>query len=130
MRTQEITLPGFRHDICSAIHPLGLGSPFFRSLPLDQFGLAWVQPEIPLAHPLDDGTAVALHRSIDQTAASIGADGQAWAALMGPLAAGMAHAGPGVARPAAALAGSAGADPLWPQCAAVGALAGRIPLPR
>ena len=87
MRTQEITLPGFRHDICSAIHPLGLGSPFFRSLPLDQFGLAWVQPELPLAHPLDDGTAVALHRSIDQTAASIGADGQAWAQLMGPLAA-------------------------------------------
>ena len=86
MRTQEITLPGFRHDICSAIHPLGLGSPFFRSLPLDQFGLAWVQPEIPLAHPLDDGTAMALHRSIEQTAASIGGDGQAWAALMGPLA--------------------------------------------
>ncbi len=85
-RTQEITLPGFRHDLCSAIHPLGLGSPFFRNLPLQNFGLEWVQPAIPLAHPFDDGTAVTLHRSIDLTASSIGEDGQAWAALMEPLA--------------------------------------------
>jgi phytoene dehydrogenase-like protein len=85
-RTVELTLPGFRHDICSAIQPLGLGSPFFRSVPLDKFGLAWIQPDIPLAHPLDNGAAVALHRSIEATAHSIGADGARWRRLMAPLA--------------------------------------------
>lgn len=78
MRTLELTLPGFRHDICSAIHPLGAGSPFFKEIPLNSFGLEWIQPTIPVAHPLDDGTAVALHRDLDSTAASIGADGSAW----------------------------------------------------
>jgi phytoene dehydrogenase-like protein len=61
-RTAELTLPGFRHDVCSAIHPLGLGSPFLRTLPLAEHGLHFVHPEIPLAHPLADGSAVALHR--------------------------------------------------------------------
>ena len=56
-RTAEITLPGFRHDICSAIHPLGLASPFFRQLPLTDFGLEWIQPTVALAHPLEDGRA-------------------------------------------------------------------------
>ena len=70
-RSAELTLPGFVHDICSAIHPLGMGSPFMRKLPLSDFGLAWIQPDIPLAHPLDDGTAVALHRSLDATAAVV-----------------------------------------------------------
>src|SRR5436190_15788602 len=51
----ELTLPGFVHDLCSAIHPLAVSSPFFRDLPLEQFGLRWIQPDIPLAHPLDDG---------------------------------------------------------------------------
>src|SRR3981189_1298423 len=58
-RSAELTLPGFLHDVCSAIHPLAAGSPFFKTLPLERFGLDWIQPEIPLAHPLDDGTAAA-----------------------------------------------------------------------
>src|ERR1700740_3280054 len=64
-RSAELTLPGFVHDVCSAVHPLGVGSPFFNMLPLERFGLTWIQPEIPLAHPLDDGTAACLHRDID-----------------------------------------------------------------
>lgn len=84
-RTAELTLPGFRHDICSAIHPLGMGSPFFQSLPLAGFGLEWIQPDLPLAHPLDDGSAVALHQSIAATAASIGLDGAAWQTLFAPV---------------------------------------------
>lgn len=86
-RTCELTLPGFRHDICSAIHPLGLGSPFMRTLPWAQLGVEWIQPDLPLAHPLDDGTAIGLHRSLAETADSIGRDGGAWRALLGPLAA-------------------------------------------
>lgn len=86
MRTAELTLPGFQHDICSAIHPLGIGSPFFRDLPLADFGLQWIQPPLPVAHPLEDGTAVALHRSFDATADSIGRDGRTWRRLFEPLA--------------------------------------------
>jgi phytoene dehydrogenase-like protein len=85
-RSAELTLPGFRHDVCSAIHPLALASPFLRSLPLDRHGLAFAHPEIPLAHPLDGGQAVALHRSVAQTAEGLGADGPAYRALMQPLA--------------------------------------------
>ena len=85
-RSAELTLPGFRHDVCSAIHPLALASPFLRSLPLEAHGLEFVHPEIPLAHPLDDGRAVALHRSVEQTAEGLGADGPAYRALMQPLA--------------------------------------------
>jgi phytoene dehydrogenase-like protein len=58
MRTLELTLPGFHHDVCSSVHPLGLASPFFRTLPLEQYGLEWVFPSAELAHPLDDGTAL------------------------------------------------------------------------
>src|SRR5438132_12289409 len=67
VRTQELTLPGFLHDVCSAIYPLAAGSPFLHTLPLEQYGLEWVQPPIPLAHPLDDGTAVLLERSVVAT---------------------------------------------------------------
>ena len=67
-RSAELTLPGFLHDVCSAVHPLAAGSPFFKTLPLERFGLEWVQPDIPLAHPLDDGTAACLHRDVDVTA--------------------------------------------------------------
>ena len=75
--------------MCSAIHPLALASPFLRSLPLDEHGLAFVHPEIPLAHPLDDGTAVALHRSVDETADGLGAATRdAYRTLMRPLATG------------------------------------------
>ena len=69
-RSAALTLPGFVHDVCSAIHPMGIASPFFQSLPLEDFGLEWIHPHAPLAHPLDDGTAVLLCRSIDDTAAS------------------------------------------------------------
>lgn len=84
-RTQEVTLPGFLHDICSAIHPLGLGSPFFRTLPLERYGLTWIQPSAPLAHPLDDGSAILLERSIEATAETLGCDAKAYRHLMTPL---------------------------------------------
>lgn len=81
-RTAELTLPGFRHDICSAVHPLGVGSPFFRRVPLDEHGLRWIWPELPLAHPLDNGSAVLLERSVPATADGLGADGRAYRRLM------------------------------------------------
>lgn len=84
-RTKELTLPGFMHDICSAFHPLGIGSPFFRTLPLEQFGLEWIHPEVPLAHPLDDGTAMLLQRSVAETAQTLGEDAAAYEAFMGPF---------------------------------------------
>ena len=85
-RTAELTLPGYRHDVCSAIHPLALASPFLRELPLERHGLTFVHPEIPLAHPLDDGSAVALQRSVEATAAGLGPDADAYRQLIGPLA--------------------------------------------
>ena len=87
MRTQELTLPGFRHDVCSAIHPLGLGSPFLGTLELERHGLEWIQPPAPLAHPFDDGTAALLERSVEATAQGLGADAGAYRRLMGPLVA-------------------------------------------
>ena len=85
MRSEELTLPGFIHDVCSAVYPLAIGSPLFRSLPLAQYGLEWVQPPSPLAHPLDDGSAVMLERSLHDTAAGLGEDGYAYRRLMRPL---------------------------------------------
>src|SRR5437667_8197430 len=84
-RSMELTLPGFIHDICSAIHPLGLGSPFFRQLPLERYGLHWIQPELPLAHPLANGTAAVLQRSLADTGVALGNDQQAYKRLMSPL---------------------------------------------
>ena len=84
-RSSELTLPGFLHDLCSAIHPLAAGSPFFRTLSLNRFGLEWIEPEIALAHPLGNGTAVCLHRSIAKTAESLGRDKRAYERLMEPL---------------------------------------------
>lgn len=84
-RSAELTLPGFLHDVCSAIHPMAVASPCFEQFPLAENGLEWIQPGVPLAHPLDDGTAVILDRSIDTTAADLGADGEAWRRLMEPL---------------------------------------------
>lgn len=84
-RTEEVTLPGFRHDICAAIHPMGVVSPLLRRLPLAQHGLEWVHATAPLAHPLDDGTAGVLFRSLDTTSAGLGEDGRAWADLMQPF---------------------------------------------
>ena len=85
-RSAELTLPGFVHDICSAVHPLAAGSPFFKTLPLERFGLSWIEPEIPLAHPLDNETAACLHRDVDVTAHSLGEDGPAYRNMMKPLA--------------------------------------------
>jgi phytoene dehydrogenase-like protein len=85
-RSAELTLPGFVHDVCSAVHPLAAGSPFFKALPLEQSGLTWVQPEIPLAHPLDDGSAACLHQDIDLTAEQLRGDSRAYRRLMKPLA--------------------------------------------
>lgn len=87
MRSAELTLPGFSHDICSAIHPLGVGSPFFRSLPLINYGLEWIYPPAPLAHPLGD-SAVMLEQSIAATGATLGPDAAAYHKLMAPLVAG------------------------------------------
>ena len=84
-RSEELTLPGFVHDVCSAVHPLAISSPLFRSLPLERHGLAWVHPQLPLAHPLDGGTAAILHRSLDATAAALGPDEAAYRRLMSPL---------------------------------------------
>jgi phytoene dehydrogenase-like protein len=85
MRTEELTLDGFRHDTCSAIHPLGVASPFLRSVPLADHGVEWVHPPAPLAHPLDDGTAVVLERGLAETADGLGPDGPAWQRLFAPL---------------------------------------------
>ncbi len=86
VRTEEVTLPGFKHDTCSAIHPMGLFSPFFRELPLAQHGLEWIHPEFPLAHPLDDGTAIIVHRSVEETAEGLGVDAAKYRKLMGNFA--------------------------------------------
>ncbi|WP_217912799.1 phytoene desaturase family protein [Miltoncostaea marina] len=86
-RSAELTAPGFVHDVCSAIHPLAAGSPFFRGLPLARLGVELVHPGAPLAHPLDDGTAVMLERSVAATAAGLGPDADAYAGLMEPLVA-------------------------------------------
>jgi phytoene dehydrogenase-like protein len=86
-RTMELTLPGFHHDVCSAVHPTGAASPFFLSLPLEQHGLEWVHAPVLLAHPFDDGTAAALHRSIADTAATLGADAASWRSVMQPYVA-------------------------------------------
>lgn len=84
-RSAELTLPGFLHDVCSAVHPMGALSPFFRQLPLAEHGLVWLHPRASVAHPLDDGPAVMLHRSLERTAEGLGGDGRAWARLVGPF---------------------------------------------
>lgn len=86
--TAELTLPGFHHDVCSAVHPLAVGSPYLRALELDRYGLELLMPEIQAAHPLDDGTAVALRRSVAETAEGLGADAASYASMVGPFARG------------------------------------------
>ena len=81
-RSAALTLPGFVHDVCSAIHPLAAGSPVFQTFPLHRFGLEWVQPDIPLAHPLDDGTAAILARSVEETASCLGEDADRYRRLV------------------------------------------------
>jgi phytoene dehydrogenase-like protein len=85
LRTAELTLPGFRHDICSAIHPLAAASPYFQTLPLAQYGLEYITPPVAAAHPFDDGTAAAVVHSLADTAQSLGPDAEAYRSLLAPL---------------------------------------------
>ena len=84
-RSDELTLPGFVHDVCSAVHPLAAGSPFFKTLSLEKFGLSWIQPDISLSHPLDDGSAASLHRDINVTAYSLGKDASTYRRIFEPF---------------------------------------------
>jgi phytoene dehydrogenase-like protein len=84
-KTAELTLPGFLHDVCSAIHPFGRTSPFFAGLDLARHGLSWIEPPAPIGHPLDDGSAVLAWRDIETTAEGLGSDGDAYRRLIGPI---------------------------------------------
>ncbi|PYX09516.1 MAG: FAD-dependent oxidoreductase [Acidobacteria bacterium] len=84
-RSMALTLPGFLHDFGSAVHPLAAGSPFFSSLPLREYGLEWIRSPAPLAHPLDDGTAIMLEQDLGDAKAALGVDGEAWDRLMRPF---------------------------------------------
>lgn len=85
LRTEELTLPGFLHDVCSAVHPLAAGSPFFQTLPLHEHGLEYVYPEVAAAHPFDGGTAALLKNSVEETASLLGLDKEAYIRLIQPL---------------------------------------------
>ncbi len=85
VRSAELTLPGFTHDICSAIHPMAVASPFFQTLPLDKYGLEFIDPPVSLAHPLDDGTSVLLKRAAAETAEAFGADKDNYLNLAAPF---------------------------------------------
>src|SRR6059058_2816852 len=74
VRSAELTLPGFVHDICSAVHPFAVASPFWKTLPLGEHGLEWIEPPAMVAHPLDDGDAAVAERSLDTTADELGVD--------------------------------------------------------
>jgi phytoene dehydrogenase-like protein len=84
-RSAPLTEPGFVHDVCSAVHPMGILSPFFRQLPLAEHGLAWLRPAASVAHPMPHGEAVMLYRSLERTAERLGADGPAYRRLVGPF---------------------------------------------
>jgi phytoene dehydrogenase-like protein len=84
-RTEELTLPGFKHDVCAAVLSLAVSSPFLRTLPLVEYGVEWVHPPAPVAHPLDDGTAVVLERSVEETNENLGRDAAAYRRLFKPL---------------------------------------------
>jgi phytoene dehydrogenase-like protein len=84
-RTLELTLPGFRHDFGSAVHPMAAGSPFFRKLPLATHGLEWIHSPVAMAHPLDDGSAVLLVRHLDEQCRMLGDDGNGWRRIMEPV---------------------------------------------
>lgn len=86
-RSAELTLPGFVHDVCSAIHPMARASRFFRSLPLESYGLEWIQPPAALAHPLGDGSVALLEHSIEDTGATLGGDAARYRHLMAPIVA-------------------------------------------
>lgn len=85
-RTEQLTLPGFHHDVCSAIHPLGILSPFLASVPLEEHGVEWINPPLALAHPFDDGTAAALESGLEATARRLEPDAAEWTRLFAPFA--------------------------------------------
>ena len=124
VRSAELTLPGFLHDICSAVHPLAIGSPAFSNFPLAAHGLEWIQPPIPLAHPFDDGSAAILYRSIDQTSAAMGADGAAYGRAARPFVRHWREFAPEILQPVVHLPRSPlllarfGWQALWPASAA------------
>ena len=98
-RTLELTLPGFLHDFGSAVLPLGIGSPFFSSLPLEKHGLEWIHSPAPVAHPLDNGTAVVLERDLDRTGDALGQDSNSWQTLMRPFVEHWKEFAPEILRP-------------------------------
>src|SRR5215469_4101920 len=98
-RSMELTLPGFTHDFGSAVYALAASSPFLSKLPLGAHGLEWIHSPAPLAHPLDDGTAVVLERDIEAAAAELGPDGRPRRALMEPLVTHWHDLAPEVLRP-------------------------------
>lgn len=106
VQSAELTLPGFVHDICSAVYPFGRTSPFFVGVDLAAHGLRWIEPPIPLGHPLDDGSAVLLHRDVGTTADGLGTDGAAYGRLLGRLVADWSKLAPDVLAPIRI--------PLWP----------------
>ena len=85
-RSGELTLPGFVHDLCSAIHPFAVASPFFRGVPLARYGLEWIEPPAMLAHPFDDGPPAMIYRSVERTAEGLGPDARAYRRLVGDSA--------------------------------------------
>ncbi len=103
VRSMQLTQPGFVHDFGSAVYPLGAGSPFFSSLPLEKHGLEWIHSPAPLAHPLDDGTAVVLERDLETAAARLGPDGRAWRRLVQPFVEHWGEFAPEVLRPVLAI---------------------------
>ena len=98
-RSGELTVPGVIHDHCSAFHPMGVGSPFWKEIDLQRYGLTWKWPEIDCAHPLDDGTAGVLYQSIEKTAAGMGPDATRWRHAVGDLAAGFDQLAQDLLRP-------------------------------
>ena len=102
-RTMELTLPGFLHDFGSAVYPLGAGSPFFSSLPLQDYGLRWIHSPAALAHPLDDGTAIVLERDLEDAGKSLGTDGNTWRNLVRPFVEHWSEFAPEVLRPVPAI---------------------------
>jgi phytoene dehydrogenase-like protein len=117
VRSGALTLPGFSHDLCSAVYPMAAASPFFRTLPLASHGLHWIEPEIMLAHPFDDGTAAVVYRSIERTAAGLGRDERAYRSVVGFVAAEWSRLETAVLGP-----------PAWPRHPLVLARFGRLAL--
>src|SRR3982074_426122 len=98
-RSAELTLPGFLHDTCSAVHPMAVSSPLFRSLPLASHGLQWIHPGVPVAHPFDDAPPAVLDRSFEASARTLDPDGEAYRRLLEPMARDWETLGPEILGP-------------------------------